>query len=351
MTRVPKVTVCLPTFNRAHYLPQALSSVLTQSFQDFEVLVSDNCSSDDTSGYMATVTDSRVRYIRNAVNIGLFPNMNQCIEQARGEYVCILHDDDLYAPHFLEREVRMMEAHPSVGFIHTAAYQIDATGRRLGLYRSYPTDCVRPSGEEFVSYLAGHNVWFATVMVRRELYRQVGGYDPAFLCSDFGMWLRLALRADIGYIAEPLAAIRLHSARLTSTMLPKRWSDEFFAIVDEALRRADVERPGLVRSRAAVMHRAVRVQGRRFLIAGLEALSAGDADTARGFADVLQALRSRGLPASYAWTIGLLQNAPGRAVLRIVRDLRRAWRTSQLPAETAWSTAPAPLAAPAAGKH
>jgi hypothetical protein len=325
-----KVTVCLPTYNRADYLSQALASVLGQTFQDFEVIVSDNCSADNTGEVVRAVTDPRVRYVRNETNIGLFRNMNQCLEMARGEYICILHDDDLYLPEFLERSVQMLDRYPSAGFVHSAAYEIDAAGARVSLSRHYAADCLRNGDDEFVRYLQGHNVWFPTAMVRRDLYRQVGGFEPSILCSDFLMWLQLAIRADVVYISTPLAGMRIHSGALSSSLTPQRWYQEFFDILEQGLRMADAQRPGLIRSRQAVMQAAVRAQGRRFFIAAIAAMTSRDTHGAAGYIAVLRELEGRGLARVYGLVARMLHNRPGFSLLAVTRHLRRSWKTLRL---------------------
>jgi cellulose synthase/poly-beta-1,6-N-acetylglucosamine synthase-like glycosyltransferase len=342
MVTNPRVTVCIPTYNRAGYLSQCLSSVLAQTFRDFEVIVSDNCSTDATGEIVRACGDPRVRYVRNDRNLGVFPNMNRCLELATGEYVCILHDDDLYAPQFLERETRMLDQHPNAGFVHAAAYQIDAAGACLGLRRSYPRDCLLDGKEEFVRYLQGHNVWCPTVMVRRDLYRKVGGFDPSYLCSDFLMWLRLSLRADVAYIAEPLAAVRVHTAALSSSIPPNRWCEDFFDILDQGFCLAESQRPALIRSREQVMRGAVRAQGKRFFIAAVASLATGDVHAAEGYMAVLHELERRGLPSIYFLLAKAFQNPAGLSLLTLTRQLRRTWKASRMPVEEAWCSVPAP---------
>jgi cellulose synthase/poly-beta-1,6-N-acetylglucosamine synthase-like glycosyltransferase len=332
----PKISVCLPTYNRAGYLAQALASVLAQTFQDYEVIVSDNCSQDHTGDVVRAVTDPRVRYVRNETNIGLFGNMNQCLELARGEYVCILPDDDLYAPTLLERESAILDRHAQVGFVHAAAYQIDSAGAGLSLVRSYPSDCVLDGDQEFVGYLKGHNVWFPTAMVRRSLYRQVGAFDPSFLCSDFLMWLRLSLHGDVAYIAEPLAGIRVHASTISSNISPQRWCDEFFAIVEQGFLLAEAQRPGLITSRGEVMRTAVQTQGKRFFVAALAALTAGDTVSADGYLAVVRDLERKGLSRKYGVAASALRTSAGLRLLTLTRQLRRAWKTSRLEGDGAW---------------
>src|SRR5437870_9918513 len=103
-----KISVCVPTYNRAPLLRECLASLVRQTYRDIEIIVSDNCSTDDTPAVMAECTDPRLRYYRNDTNIGPYPNLNRCLELAKGDYVCILHDDDVYAADFLQREAEML---------------------------------------------------------------------------------------------------------------------------------------------------------------------------------------------------------------------------------------------------
>jgi glycosyltransferase involved in cell wall biosynthesis len=343
MTNIPKVSVCLPTYNRSGYLSQTLASVLAQTFTDFEVIVSDNCSTDSTPDVVGARKDPRIRYVRNERNIGLFPNMNQCLELARGEYVCILHDDDVYAPRFLEREVGMLDRHPSAGFVHCATYEIDASGVRRRLVRAYPDDCLRSRQEEFTRYLGGHNVNCSTVMGRRDLYRQTGGFDPAYLCADFLMWLRLSLKADVAYVAEPLAAIRVHGEALSSTMKPAQWCRDYLDILDRIVALAESVEPSLLRSKDRLLDRAIRAQGKRFLIASVSAMSKRESGLAERFVDVLRHLESRGLPRIYRLLARSMNNRPGRILLGAARKAMVMKASQSLPAETPWWVGHAPM--------
>ncbi len=219
----PKVSVCVPTYNRAPLLRGCLESILAQTFGDFELLVLDNCSPDDTPAVIRGIRDPRLVAHRNARNIGPFPNMNLAIEMARGELICIAHDDDVYLPTFLEREVALLELHPGVGMVHCAAFETDAAGRRRRVVRAYPDTRVLAGPQQFIRFLQGHNVCCSSVMVRRDLYARVGGFDPRYLCADWHLWLRMALHADIGYVSEPLVEMRVHADTVTNSLDPARW--------------------------------------------------------------------------------------------------------------------------------
>jgi hypothetical protein len=327
----PRITVCLPTYNRAGYLSQCLGSILAQTFSDFEVVVSDNCSSDATSEIIGALRDPRVRYVRNPSNIGVFPNMNQCLEQARGEYICVVHDDDLYEPRFLECEVEMLDRHPSAAFVHCATYEIDEESRRRRVVRAYPQNRLLAGKAEFVRYLGGHNVCCSTVMVRGDLYRKIGGFDTSLLCSDWLMWLRLCLEGDVAYVAEPQASLRIHKSALSSGIDAARWCREFLAVVQRGLSIAETACPSVLTNRAKMVKRAATSQGRRFFISAVAAMCEGDDSVADGFVDVLRELEQHGLSRAYAGLALACRNPVGRRCLSGVRRLRRMLAAQALP--------------------
>jgi glycosyltransferase involved in cell wall biosynthesis len=319
---MPKISVCVPTYNRAPLLKNFLSSLLNQTFGDYEVIVADNCSTDETPAIVQSFTDPRLLYHRHDRNIGPFANMNWLIEKARGQYLCILHDDDVYFPQFLERQSEMLDSHPAVGMVHCAGHEVDIDGTRRQVIKVYPSTRVLEGKQEFIKYLQGHNVLCSSVMARTELYRE-NPFDPRFLCADFLMWMKFALRADVGYVAEPLLEMRVHGDTVTSWLNPMRWHDEFMAILEEGFALGVQVDPSLEAQRDALFRKAGRAQGRRFLIAGLAAVARGDLELARGYTAVLEKLQDIGLPRAYSMTTRSFTNAVGRRVLQLVAGVRR----------------------------
>ena len=126
----PLVSIGLPTFNRARFLKETLPTILAQRYEPLEILISDNASTDDTEalGRMMEAADSRIRYLRQSENIGLYPNHNALIEESHGEYLCFFHDDDEYAPTILREEVSFLMDHPDAGVV---TEEIDATIARV----------------------------------------------------------------------------------------------------------------------------------------------------------------------------------------------------------------------------
>lgn len=335
--RTPKVSVLVPTYNRAALLKEFLPTILSQTFQDFELVIGDNCSPDNTGDVARSFTDPRVRYVRHEANLGPFGNMNRLLELARGEYVCIAHDDDVYLPGFLERESAMLDANPTAGMVHCAIYETNASGQRQRTERAYASTRLLGGKQEFIRYLQGHNVVCSSVMARRAVYVEAGPFEGRHICADFLMWLKFALIADVAYLAEPLLERRVHDESVTGSLNPQWWHDEFWSIFEEALVLAAKVDSALVRDRASLVHAAAEAQGKRFFVAGLAATAHGAYPVARAYASVLDQMRAVGLPGSYATTVKLLTNPVGRGLLSLIKRIRRAnaKRLVEWPAETA----------------
>jgi glycosyltransferase involved in cell wall biosynthesis len=122
---MPKVSVCIPTYNRSHYLTGAIASVQAQNYSDFELIVCDDGSQDGTPELMATLTDPRIHYLRHTTNIGKSNNMISGFQAAQGEYFIKFDDDDRLTPEFLSKTVAVLEAHPHIDWVSTDHWVID----------------------------------------------------------------------------------------------------------------------------------------------------------------------------------------------------------------------------------
>jgi glycosyltransferase involved in cell wall biosynthesis len=325
--RTPKISVCVPTFNRSVLLEQCVASLVRQTREDIEILVSDNCSSDDTAAIVASFNDPRLQYFRNSENIGAVGNINRVIGRARGEYVVIAHDDDLYLPEFLDQEATLLDAYPNVGMVHCAAIVMGADGALTRRIQVYPRTVVRSGALEFERYLEGHNVVCPTVMVRRAMYEKVGLWDPKYMCTDFHLWLRLALCGDVGYVAESLVHLRVHPDSRTNELTAERWYTDFMAIVTECMGLAATAGHGLSAERTVLHRRAARRQGKRFFVAATSEIAKGRFSQAREYVAVLERCERDGLSRGYVTVARWLTNRPGQAVIRAVRSV---WRATAL---------------------
>jgi glycosyltransferase involved in cell wall biosynthesis len=219
-TNRPKVSVCIDSFNYGRFLSEAIESALNQTFDDFELVISDDCSSDDSFDIANRYAerDSRVRVIRNAVNLGMVKNRNACLAHARGEYVKWLHADDfLCSPKTLGKTSGALENNPSVSLVASARRIVDEKSKLVGTWSCF--DQERPiAGTSVITrclfeqrnLIGGPSA----VMFRRELASR--GFDEAFfVMADLEMWFHLLEQGCFLYIKEPLAAMRRHSHRQT----------------------------------------------------------------------------------------------------------------------------------------
>ena len=107
-----QISVCIPTYNRCSTLRNTISTILDQTYTEFELVVVDNASTDSTEAVIRGFTDPRIRYVRNPFNVGQIENQNRCIEEAAGEIIAIFHDDDIYHPDILRRSLAMLDKYP-----------------------------------------------------------------------------------------------------------------------------------------------------------------------------------------------------------------------------------------------
>jgi glycosyltransferase involved in cell wall biosynthesis len=210
---VPPISVVLTTFNRAHVLPQTIEDILSQTFADFELIISDNCSLDNTREICERYVkmDSRVRCRRNAVNIGMPGNLNEGIRSARGAYIANCHDGDRYAPNTLEEWKQALDRYPNAGFVFNAYRHLNADGTERVVTRLDLPSCV--DGRAFLRahFLRRRDltspVW-GTVMARRAVYDEFGLFNSRFgIWADVDMWMKIAGRYDVAYVQEPLISL------------------------------------------------------------------------------------------------------------------------------------------------
>lgn len=217
--QTPKVSVCIPVFNPGSFLRDAIGSVLTQSFTDFELVVVDDASTQPVDITIASYHDPRLQFEKNSHNLGLVGNWNRCLALAQGEYATIFHQDDLMRPDNLAAKVALLDSHPGVGLVHSDIETIDATGAVTGgHWTTQPSEALVTSGQECFKRLAtyGNFISCPSVMARAACYQTLGGFDARlpFSC-DMEMWMRIASRYDVGYLAAPLIANRTHANQET----------------------------------------------------------------------------------------------------------------------------------------
>ena len=206
----PIVSIVLPSYNGAKYIRESIDSVLGQTFPSWELILVDDCSTDETAAIAASYAakDSRIRVIHNAVNQRLPRSLNVGFHEARGRYLTWTSDDNRYLPRAIEGMVRVLDVDPATPMVCADMDYIDESGAVLGRADAYEDDLI------WVENRVG-----ACFLYRREALRQVGGYDPAKVyVEDYDYWLRLRCRmGEIRRIPETLYQYRFHGGSLTAT--------------------------------------------------------------------------------------------------------------------------------------
>lgn len=211
-----RISVIVTSFNQKKYLIEAIESVLSQTFQPYEIIIADNHSSDGSvdviRGYAKRYPGQIVTLFRDR-NIGISANKNKALEQVQGDYVTILDGDDRFLPQKLELERETCMSNPEAGIVHSNWYYIDEQGRRIGVWSdramSPPTGYV--FREVFArDYLNGSDI-FRNELVAVSSLREVGLYDEELpIYEDWDLRIRLTKRFKTAYCREPLVEYRIH---------------------------------------------------------------------------------------------------------------------------------------------
>lgn len=263
--RPPVVSVVIPCYNYARYLPACVDSVVEQAGVEVRVLIIDDSSTDDSSAVAEELArrDARVATRRHAENRGHIATYNEgLLEWADGDYVVLLSADDLLAPGALGRAVDLMESHPRVGMVY---------GRSLDFSDDVPRVDHRFAGttvHDGRRWLArrareaANVVSTPTAVVRTSVQRRVGGYDPELPhAGDFEMWLRVAGVADVGYVRGSIQAFyrvhptsmsqQIYKDRLADILQRRAVMDSIFSKHGDALAAAGVARDATYRTLAS----------------------------------------------------------------------------------------------------
>lgn len=209
----PKVSVIIPTHNRAHFLAAAIQSVLRQEFRDFELLIVDDGSTDHTKQVVQSFNDSRLFYFYQE-NKGVSAAVNHGIRCARGDYIARLDSDDVWLPEMLSLSVTALDTQPEIGLVYGRAQGMDEHGNLRNDFRGKPEWF---PGEAFRSMLYEDFTCNITVMVRRVCFDRAGLFDESLpITEDWDMWLRVAQHYRFAFLDQVVARYRYHRGNITS---------------------------------------------------------------------------------------------------------------------------------------
>ncbi len=215
----PTLSVLMPNYNHSRYLHEAITAIVTQSFRPTELIVIDDCSTDNSVSIIQSLADKHevIRFIRNEKNMGAVSSIKKLLQMATGDYVYFAAADDMVLPGFFEKSMELLQQYPDAGFCACQTWVIDKHGTRTGLFPNQVK-----TGMKFISpeYFAGtltprtprlHDEWFTgnTAIYRKKALIDEGGFDEAMGTYIDGFILHiLALRHGACYVSEPLTCWR-----------------------------------------------------------------------------------------------------------------------------------------------
>lgn len=223
----PLVTIAIPTYNRANsYLKQAIQSAVNQIYSNIEIIVSDNASTDNTEMIVKSFSDPRIRYFKQGRNIGMINNCNFCLEQARGDYFLLLHDDDLIDHDFADVCMKAVNYRTNVGVVLTGTRVIDENGTVV----SETANKVEGfSSTDFILGWFDHKIplYLCSVLFNTGRLKEIGGFkSKKNLYDDVVALFQLAAKFGRKDIHDIKASFRRHSENSGSTASINDWCED-----------------------------------------------------------------------------------------------------------------------------
>lgn len=202
MNTNPRVSVIIPSYNRAHLIGRAVQSVLNQTYKDFEIIVVDDASTDNTEKVVKSFSDERIRYAWHKENRGGAAARNTGIKIAQGDYIAFLDSDDIWLPEKLEKQIQVFkDASLKVGVVYTGFWRIE------GDKKTYipSSKITQKQGDIYQSLLKRNFIGTPTAMVRKECLLRAGMFDEYLpRLQDWELWIRISKRYHFKCINEPL---------------------------------------------------------------------------------------------------------------------------------------------------
>jgi len=228
----PKVSVCIPTYNRVDHVVKAIESVLEQTYENYELLIVDNCSTDATEEVVSRyLSDSRVKFHKNSTNIGMVGNWNKCLMLAKGDYIKYVFSDDVIHPTCLQKMVDAMESYPEVNLV-AVRHDRATSNKALKLFdRLFQLRVGKWNGEKLIQrLLLTHNVIgsCSAVMMRSNKLSDIGVFEPIVML-DWDMYMRFAMMGSFYQIDECLYCIGMENDSLSDSISNSslRWKEVY----------------------------------------------------------------------------------------------------------------------------
>jgi glycosyltransferase involved in cell wall biosynthesis len=233
----PVLSVTVTNYNYASFLPQNIESILGQTFGDFELILIDNASMDESVEVMRQYAsdDERIRIVTHAENVGMFGSYAEAGELAQGRYrVPVDADDWVLEPDAFATQVKLLDSHPSLTFVYSAMTMVEPDGMPIHVSHPYPHDIVLP-GELALERILTFNLTHSGLMHRLDAYRRTDGYRPTLPhVADMLLGVQLSEQGDVGYVDRSLYAFRQHGTNVHLSPQLEVVKNEILTVIDEA---------------------------------------------------------------------------------------------------------------------
>lgn len=265
----PLLSVTLLNHNYAQFLDRCLQSILRQSFTDFELIVVDDKSTDNSVDVIQPyLTDARVRLVRHEQNRGFVQSLIEATQSSDSRYLTVISADDLVlSDRAFEQQIRLLETNANAAFCYASWQYIDVKHRPVSTVRPWSHDHVWTGEQEFRSFCTRFYVLHTGTIVRRSAYTACGGYDASIRYTlDNTLWAQLCGQGDVAYVAETLYGYRTHGSNMSHNPAAIR------ATVDEFVRLVDLGFAGLLADSATRYDRALRRRSRQAALLGVSTM-------------------------------------------------------------------------------
>lgn len=219
---MPKVSIMLPSYNHGKYIGKALESILEQSYQDFEIVVSDDHSTDDSVEVISSYQDPRIKFHVFEKNVGATLNHEYCWSRCSGEYIALLNSDDIWECNHLENSVRYLDSHRDCGAVFSWASYIDEDGNGNGEPAVAFKQLNKNRAQWLLQfYLQGNCLCHPSMVIRKEVYDEVGFYSRSLRqLPDFEQWIRILKKYEIHVLPEIAVRFRRSNRTMENTSAP-----------------------------------------------------------------------------------------------------------------------------------
>jgi glycosyltransferase involved in cell wall biosynthesis len=214
----PKISVIMPVLNGQKYIGEAVDSIASQTCQDFELIVVNDGSTDGTCEQARRFAkEIDLKFVHHAKNQGIARSVNDGIRAASGRFIAFLDHDDLWFPKFLATQIAHLEGHPDVGMVHSDFQTIDSEGNVLEASVAACRNRTRVSGHIFPALFMDSFIVGNSVLIRKECFDRLGGFDETLRIGDYHMWLRIARHYKVDYTPKVLTKYRQHQTQDSRT--------------------------------------------------------------------------------------------------------------------------------------